>query len=193
MKKILIIALLFSAPLWARDNLVSLNLNSTDLELAYEHTRPLQGTSRSFLGLEFLSGDDEFDKSQYMISGYVTAMGLTPVPGLGATLGFKASATRARVGGSNENLLAIPVQLGVSYTLPIILRTHLQGSVGFAPKALTLGEAERYQEFRLKAVIEPMDGGMIYVGWRSLQFDFEGMDDNYKFNESVFVGIGMVF
>ncbi len=192
MKKILIFAMLFTLPLMASDSMVSLNLNSTDLELNYEHTRPLQGNSRSFMGAEFLSGDDEFDKSQYMLSGYIYAMGLTPVPGLGAMIGFKGSATRVRVGGSNENIVAVPVHVGVNYTLPIVLRTHIQATVGFAPKALTFGEADKYEEYRFKAVMEPMDGGMVYVGWRSLQFDM-GASSNYKFNESAFVGIGMVF
>jgi hypothetical protein len=192
MKKILTLALITALPLLARDNLVSLNLNNTDVEIAYENTRPLQGDSRSFLGLELLNGDDEYDESQLMLSGYIHAMGLTPVPGLGAIIGFKASATRVEIGNEDESLLAIPVQVGVNYTLPIVLRSHIQASVGFAPKALTFGEAETYREYRIRAVIEPMDGGLIYAGWRSLVFDFESGGD-YKFNESAFIGIGMVF
>lgn len=192
MKKLLLSALI-PLTLLAQDNLVSLNLNSTDLEAGYEKNRPVGGSSRLYYGIEALNAEDEFEKGHVMISAYASVLGLTPVPGLAATIGFKGLTAPVKAGGERLTLMALPVKVGALYTLPLVVRSHISGFIAYAPKSLALSDCESYTETRLEAIVEPMEGGMIVLGWRNLQFEPKGGGSTYEFNRAGYLGIKMMF
>ena len=191
MKK-LMIAALFPLALFSQENLVSLNLNSTDLEAGFERNQPAGGTSRLYYGVEALNAEDEFEDTNVMISGHISVLGLTPVPGLAATIGFKGLVAPIKVGGKDYTLSALPVKVGVLYTLPLVIRSHISAHLAYAPKSLALSDCERYTETRFEAIMEPMEGGMLVLGWRKLEFKPDS-GGTYEFNKSAYVGIRMMF
>ncbi|MGE4294873.1 MAG: hypothetical protein AB7E49_04140 [Campylobacterales bacterium] len=187
-----LLAALIPATLIAQENLVSLNLNNTDLEVEYEKNQPAGASSRLYYGVGALNAEDEFEKTNVMLSGYVSIMGLTPVPGLAASIGFKGVTAAVDVGGEDLTVMALPVRIGVLYTLPLVVRSHVAGFVAYAPKSLALSDCESYTETRLEAIVEPMEGGMIVLGWRNMQFKPDG-GGTYEFNRSGYLGVKMLF
>ncbi|GHV03430.1 hypothetical protein AGMMS50229_02560 [Campylobacterota bacterium] len=168
-----------------------LDLNSKDIEAGYERRDQLGSSSALHYGVDFLRAQDEFDDMNMLLGAHVTVVGYSPVPGLGFGLGFGGNFAWIDHGKSESNPVALPIKAAVYYTLPIAIHTTLSASYAIAPSSLCLVDCDRYNEFRLEASIEPMEGGMVVAGWRDIEYREDG--NKYEFNQSFYVGVRISF
>lgn len=192
LKKLIFLALV-PAFVLAKSNMVSLNLNDTDLEFALERSDSASNSSRMYYGVEFLKAEDEYDKDHNQISGHFSIIGNTPLRGLGVGIGFRAVVTQIKAGGKTYNPLAIPIQLGAIYTLPVVLKSHVSAFVSYAPESLCVNDCESFTEYRFEGAIEPIDGGMIVLGHRNIEYDIKSSKDDYGFNKALYLGFRLYF
>lgn len=192
LKKLLFIALV-PVLMLAKDNMVSLNLNDSDIEFSYEKSKSASSSSRVYFGAEWLRGEDEFDKNHNQVSGHIRIIGNTPLAGLAVGIGFRAVGTSVKYGGKTYNPLVIPVQVGAIYTLPLVLKSHISAFGSYAPKSLSINDAEKFTEYRFEGAIEPMDGGMIVLGYRDIEYELKKGADDYELNKAVYIGFRLYF
>lgn len=191
LKKLLIIVSILPVMLLAKNNMVSLNINSSDIEIGYEKSKQISKSSRLYFGGEYLDAEDEFDKSQTQFSGHIKVIGNTPLRGLAAGIGFRGVIADID-SKSSYTPIAIPVQAGVIYTLPLALKSHVSGFYSYAPSSLCLSDSEEFKELRIEAAIEPIEGGMVAVGYRKINYELE-KGAEYELNKSVYVGFRLYF
>ncbi|MDR0746338.1 MAG: hypothetical protein LBE89_00405 [Helicobacteraceae bacterium] len=177
--------------LMAAGQSVWIDLNGNDLEGGYELSSSLSSASAIYYGVEAIRAEDEYEESQFMVSALIWAVGATPIPGFSVGLGFKPLFAPIDL-PKNYNVGAISVRAGIIYTLPIVINTTIAAYYNIAPKALCISDCERYDEWRLEAALQPMDGGMIFAGFRNIDFKLDG-GVKYEFNKAGYIGIRIIF
>ena len=62
----------------------------------------------------------------------------------------------------------------------------------YSPKILSLSDAQKYQEFQIKANYKVIDNGFIYIGKRDIKTDYsDGV--SIKVDDNVFFGFKVLF
>ncbi|MDR3162613.1 MAG: hypothetical protein LBT81_01975 [Helicobacteraceae bacterium] len=179
------------AALVAAGQSVWIDLNGNDLEGGYELSSSLSSASAVYYGIEAIRAEDEYEESQFMASALIWAVGATPIPGLSVGLGFKPFFALIDL-PKNYTVSAVSVRAGIIYTLPLVISTTVAAYYNIAPKALCISDCERYGEWRLEAALQPMDGGMIFAGFRDIDFKLDN-GAKYEFNRTGYIGIRIIF
>jgi hypothetical protein len=168
-----------------------LDINDEDFEGGYEMISPIGADANLYYGVTFLRGADEYDKMRLSSAFHINAIGLTPLNGLGAKIGIKATVSQIKQDDKDAYPFAAPIGIGLIYALPIAVKTHIAAFYDIAPTALCFNDCDRYTELRFEAGIEPIEGGMIFGGWRKIEL----REDKWKYdlNKAAYVGIRISF
>ncbi|MDR2905991.1 MAG: hypothetical protein LBU73_08570 [Helicobacteraceae bacterium] len=184
-----------AAAVFAFENSVFINLNSNDLEGGYEAISQITKNTSGFFGVRAMQGDDKYDNMQTNASAHFKAVGLTPLEGVAVGLGVKAFGVW--LNKEDKVLFAAPLGAAVIYSFPFAIQTSISLSYDFAPTALCFKNCARYTEARAEFSIEPIDGGMIFVGWRDMDFKikYDGvvLKEKYELNRSFYGGLRLSF
>jgi hypothetical protein len=177
--------------LFAQKQSVLIDINDNDLEGGYELISPIGSDTNLYYGITISRLMDEFDKMRLLGNFHVDAIGATPFSGLSAKIGLKAVVASVERGAKDEYPFALPLEIGLIYTLPIALRTHIAAFYDIAPTALCFNDCDRFTELRFEAGIEPIEGGMLFVGWRKIELRDEGW--KYELNKAAYIGVRVSF
>ena len=174
-------------------NTIDLNVNTEDLEVSLSQLQNFSSNPRFYYSADYLKAYDEEDREQSMISGQMMIIGLTEIRGFTAGLGLKGLVTRIDTEGDDLDAAAVAVRLRLAYTLPLVVKTTVAVSGGYAPKSLCFSDLEGYTEMRGQVEAEVIEGGLVYGGLRKLDMKFKDIDDTYTFNSAPYVGIKFLF
>ncbi|MDR0665599.1 MAG: hypothetical protein LBF86_08800 [Helicobacteraceae bacterium] len=178
--------------LFAQKQSFMLDVNDEDLEIGYELVSPIGADANLYYGATFLRGADEFDKMRMTGNFHINAIGLTPLNALAIKIGLKAVVSQIEQDDGDDGYpFAAPIGVGLIYTLPIAIKTHISAFYDIAPTALCFNECDRYSELRFEAGVEPIEGGMIFGGWRDLEWREKGW--KYELNKAAYIGVRISF
>ncbi|MDR1911519.1 MAG: hypothetical protein LBQ52_04125 [Helicobacteraceae bacterium] len=190
MRKILFF-FVFALALFAQKQSIAIDVNNEDLEGSYELFSPIGEDANLYYGFTVLRGADEYDKMRVSGSFHIKAIGLTPLDGLAVGIGLKVAMAYTDDNEEDEYTFAAPLHVGAIYTLPIAVKTHIAALFDFAPTALCFNDCDRYTQLRFEAGIEPIEGGMIFGGWRKIELREEGW--KYELNKAAYIGVRISF
>lgn len=192
MKKLLT-ALLMTATFLNAQSIFNINLNSTDLELGVDKLTQYSGNTKIYSSFAVIKAEDENDDEQTMFEGEMMIVGLTSLPGFSAGMGVKAIHTKIDVPKKELSATGIGIKVKALYTLPLVVKSYATASYTYGPSALTFSDLDKYYETRIQGDFEIIDGGMVYVGYRNMEIDFEDRSKKYEFNDSVYFGVKFVY
>ncbi|HEX6929333.1 MAG TPA: YfaZ family outer membrane protein [Gammaproteobacteria bacterium] len=111
---------------------------------------------------------------------YVGSLGLHLVDNAGT----ETSPLQVGLGGRLQFIETDPasgaaISLGAwaRYNLSGANRFAIAGSVHFAPSVTSFGDVENYIEYDIRGEYEVLRNGSLYLGYRKVETDFEGIDD----------------
>ena len=194
LKKLGVISLL-SANLLAMHSF-DININDVDLEAGLrldmgqfnESVEP----DTTFIGLKYLKADgdhsDYGDPSAYMEANFMIQRRIDDT-GLYAGLGVKLNYIN---NDGSEDFLSIPLSLKVGYVVPSSLPVNVFAELFYAPKVLSLQEAEGYYEYRVGVDVELIKNADVYLGYRDLETKYEN-GSYVKYNGSAYIGFRFKF
>lgn len=176
-------------------NVVDLNLNETDVEFGLENIKKISASSRLYTSAHFFHGEDEFERMQNLFQGELTASGLTPIPGFSVGLGLKGIFTQVEFPGKDLEVFGLGIKFNLLYTLPIKIKTTLNGFFVYTPQSVSFLDLHDYREWRMQIDVEIIDGAMFYVGYRDMQMEFDTWysRDDYSMNSDGYLGIKIIF
>jgi len=185
LKKFLLSSCLIMSSLQAQ-NRVGLDVNSQDIELLGSiDLNTLIGyvdSTTYSLDINYLRTDSR-DMTQFSLLGRNS---LQSVESVSLALGFSSVLA--------SNFLAFPFILKANYILPlmdVIPTTSINTSFAYAPKVLSLRDANNYFEWRLEADMEVIYNVHAFVGYRYIDTQYEKLDKT--FNKSAYFGLKLNF
>jgi len=184
-KKLLLSSCLLMGSLQAQ-NSVGLDVNSDDIELLGSiDLNALIGYADSTtysLDINYLRADSK-NMTQFSLLGQNSLQG---VESLSFALGFGSVLA--------SDFLAFPFILKANYILPlidVIPTTSINTSFAYAPKVLSLRDADNYFEWRLEADMEVIYNVHAFAGYRYIDTQYEKFDKT--FNKSAYFGLKLNF
>jgi hypothetical protein len=93
---------------------------------------------------------------------------------------------------SNQDGFAIPIGGYLRYTLPRFNRISIGGEVYFAPNVLSLGDAEKYEEYAFRVGYNLMREADIYIGARYVNGEYKKARDA-RYDNGMHIGITLRF
>jgi len=192
MKKLLVLVVAVFA---FSQNVVDINLNNTDVEAGYEHIKRFSKNTKIYSSIHYLSGEDKWDKKNWLLDARTTVVGLTDIPGFSVGIGGKAIFTRVEHRNSNDwDFLGLGIQADILYTLPVRVKTLFHFLYVYGPESLAFLDLHNFYEMRLQFDVEIIDGAMIYAGYRDIEMKAKKhTKEYYEFNKDVYVGVKFVF
>lgn len=176
--------LAFSASAFSA-NAIDLNLNNSSLRLKVD----FELSNNILVDGSWFYDDDRGNVfgPGFHLTGAATG-GANPVyAGLGGHLFWIDSKTKGRDDGQ-----AMPIGGFVRYTIPDHDRFSVGGSAYFAPSVLSFGDVDQYYEYNFWAGYHVLRDGVVYVGYRRIEAQFDGSPD-VIFDTGVHVGIRLRF
>lgn len=195
LKKVLFSVLLISALLGER--IAEINLNDQDVELkfrnpVYLNLNPYNGIeSKYYIEASFLHSSSKQNNDTLYSFGFLSRSAAPSIQNLEASLGIKGVYSGST--GSN-NFFATPLGVTLQYKMPSqIGNIGLSADLYYAPSVLSFSDADGYLETRVEASFEVIKNSDVFVGFRSIDTDYDNAVGNKKFNESFYLGFRMYF
>lgn len=164
LRKILAISLISATSIAMADTL-DIGLSNTTAQFKYGVASGLAGKSEMYA--EFMYND---------VNSVVGGVGLLvandemKVPGLTIGIGAKAIAATIKEAPTRKNASAVALGAQVRYELAAERRVALAGEMYFAPKIITFGDADRYQQYGARAEFSISPQMQVYAGYRKTWF-----------------------
>lgn len=193
---------LFISGLAANDtgNILEVNINKDDLEVDMASVKSWSRNSQTFYGFGALSCYDKDDIHNTLYNVTLTQVGYTDIKGVGFGIGLRGvfgllnSAVNPYGEDKEKEVGALGLRMKLTYTFPVRVKTILGGTYNYAPKSLAFTQdLESYAESRVELSAEPIDGGWVYLGYRSIAFAFENVSETYELNTKAYGGIKIFF
>lgn len=202
MLKKLITTLALTGSLFAMHE-AELNLNNHDLnaklDLDMGQFNGAVDPDAVFIGARYLHGSHQNNERHYekdhdlFDAHFYVKQRLSGYRALSLGLGTKLVYTHIE----KNDFYALPIGVLAEYDLPIGLPVPfiLGGSFYYAPEVLSWEDAKNYTEYDLHLDIRIIDRAAITAGYRRVDtdFDVDGHDVNFNFNESWFAGVKFRF
>ncbi len=195
LKKVLFSSLI-AANLMAMHQL-QLDINDVDLEagvaLDMGQFNEAVEPNTTFVGFRYLKPDKDYSdypdpnayvEASFFIQREVNDSGF--LAGMGVKLNYINN-------DGSTDFMSIPLSFRLGYTLTTALPVYLGAEVHYAPKVLSLQEAESYLEYRVSADIEVIENALITVGFRDIETKYEGGGDFIKYNRAGYIGFKFNF
>ncbi len=173
-----------------------INLNDKDLELRAKFDIGQFNNSvephTMFIGGSFLNADSKHSSSDSAdIDPYfeVNFLMMKEVGNSGMSIGMGGKVN------FTKDYSTIPLGLEFSYKIPAteLIPMYLNGSLYYAPSVLSFSDADNYLEYRISYDVEVITNGLITVGYRSMDTNFEDVRGDFNYNESWYVGFKIGF
>lgn len=194
LKKISIIAF-FAVSAFAMHS-GELNINTRDLEVSAKFDMGQFNNAiephTMFLGGKFLNADEKHSSPESVdLKPYfeLNALLMQEIGNQGMSIGMGVKINFA------ENYSAIPLGLEFAYKLPApdLIPMQLNGSLYYAPSVLSMRDADNYLEYRISFDVEIIKNGYVTIGYRNLDTNYEGNNNDFTYNESFYAGFKIGF
>lgn len=195
LKKLGIVSLITANAL-AMHNL-ELNINDVDLEAGLKldmgQFNPAVEPNTTFVGVKYLKADnghsDYSSPNAYMEVNFLMQRKIKDT-GMYAGLGVKLNYIN-NDGGNDFS--SIPLSFKLGYIVPSALPVNVYGEAFYAPKVLSLREAEGYYEYRVGVEVELIKNADVYLGYRDLETKYENGGSYVSYNRSAYIGFRFKF
>lgn len=191
-KKLLLISVV-CASVFALNN-VELNMNDKDLEMGVRFDMGQFNDSVEpdtiFVGAKALNGDETHSDLIETEPLYeLNFMMKRNVADTNFAVGFGIKANYTK------DFAAIPVGAEVTYKLPFFeaVPFYLGGSIYYAPEMLAMSDAKSFLEYRGTLDMEVIKNGLLYVGYRSINTNYDNALGDINYNDSAFAGFRLGF
>jgi hypothetical protein len=202
LKKIVISSLIISGIVFAQSG-VGINVNKDDLEVEgtidSRNLAMLQTSSTIFLGdFNFINIENDDTKSKLIGVGIGATNKLDGVDGVELTFGAKVILSHVDTNTKkiDDWFSAIPLTAMIRYSFPPLMFNippiAIEGKVLYAPGALSFGDSESYNEFRISSDIEMIENVKIYAGYRNILTGYPE-DTNYVFSNGFYGGLKFIY
>jgi len=174
-----------------------ININNKDLEIGAKFDLGQFNNAVEpdtvFVGGKFINADGDHsspkdsDLDPYFELNFLMMQAIGD-QGMSIGMGAKVNFTK--------NYSAIPLGLEFAYKLPVVdfVPMYLNGSLYYAPEVLCMSDADNYLEYRLSYDIEVIKNGMISIGYRNIDTNYDGSHGgDVTYNESFYVGFKIGF
>jgi len=187
LRKILAISLMSVTSLAMADTL-DIGLSNTTAQFKYGVASGLAGKSEVY-------GEFMFNDKHSGIGGVglLVANDEMQVPGLTIGIGAKALAASIKDTPGRTNASAIALGAQVRYELPSERRVAFAGEGYFAPKIITFGDADRYQQYGARAEFSISPQLQVYAGYRKTWFSVKGSGADSVLINGPHVGVQLSF
>lgn len=165
LRKILAISLMSVTSIAAADTL-DIGLSNTTAQLKYGVPGGVAGKSEMYAELAYNDANSVLGGV-----GLLVANDETSVPGLTIGIGAKVVAATVKAVPKRKNASALAVGAQVRYELPAERRVAFAGELYLAPKIISFGDANRYQQFGARAEFSISPQMQVYAGYRKIWFD----------------------
>jgi len=192
MKKLLIMALLFTLPAVAAERAsFGLNINSEDLEVEGRMSLASK-TSRLeyrnfYLDANFINGEDD---TLYGAGFYVEN---SPQGHSNLKFGVGLKSVFSHNDALDKSFVAIPITVSGKARMyfPNLPKSALGIKLAYAPTPLTFSDGDTYFEYRIEAQMQVIENIEVYAGYRNIDTNFKEAD--VTFNSGAYVGFRFVF
>jgi hypothetical protein len=186
LRKILAISLISVTSIAAADTL-DIGLSNTTAQFKYGVASGLAGKSEVY-------GELMYNDKNSVIGGVglLVANDEMKVPGLTIGIGAKALASTIK-DSPRTNSSAIALGAQVRYELPAERRVAFAGEGYFAPKIITFGDADRYQQYGARAEFSISSQLQVYAGYRKTWFIVKGTGAQSVLINGPHVGVQLSF
>ena len=179
----------------------SLNINDVDLEAGVEldmgQFNEAVEPNTTFIGVKYLKIDSDYssyaDPSAYVEASFKIQRQVNDTnffAGLGVKLNYINN-------DGNNDFMALPLSMKFGYKAETELPVYISLEGFYAPKVLSLQEAEGYYEYRFNVDVEIIPNADINVGFRDMETKYEktvGYSGSYiKYNRSAYLGFVFKF
>ncbi len=174
-----------------------ININNKDLEIGAKFDLGQFNNAVEpdtvFVGGKFINADGDHAKlKQNSLDPYfeLNFLMMQAVGDQGMSIGMGAKVN------FTKNYSAIPLGLEFAYKLPVVdfVPMYLNGSLYYAPQVLCMSDADNYLEYRLSYDIEVIKNGMISIGYRNIDTNYDSSHGgDFTYNESFYVGFKIGF
>jgi len=173
-----------------------INVNDTDVEVGAKFDMGQFNHSiepdTMFFGAKFLNADKEHSSDRNAsIDPYFELNFLMqrPIGNAGMTfgLGMKFNYTK--------EYATAPLGLEFAYKIPApkLIPMYLHGSLYYAPNVLAFNNAKDFLEYRMGYDIEVIKNGHITLGYRNLDTNYDGVNGEFNYNRSWYLGFKIGF
>lgn len=187
LRKILAISLMSVATLSSADTL-DIGLSNTTAQFKYGVASGLAGKSEMYAELMYN------DKNS-MIGGVglLVANDEMNVPGLTIGVGGKAVVALIKETPVRNKASAIALGAQVRYELPAERRLAFAGELYLAPKIITYGDADRYQQYGARAEFSISPQVQVYGGYRKTWFVLKNTSTEAVLINGPHIGVQLSF
>ncbi len=187
LRKISALALMSVASLAAADTL-DVGLSNTTAQFKYGVPTSVAGKSEMYAELMYN------DKNSIIGGvGLLVANDEMNVPGLTIGVGGKAVAAIIKETPVRNKASAIALGAQVRYELPAERRVAFAGELYLAPKIITYGDADRYQQYGARAEFSISPQMQVYAGYRKTWFVQKGTTNDIVLINGPHLGVQLSF
>jgi len=115
------------------------------------------------------------------------------VPGLTIGVGGKVLGATIKATPSRKNTSAVALGAQVRYELPAQRRVAFAGEVYFAPRIITFGDTNHYQQYGARAEFSVSQQVQVYAGYRKTWFNLKGTGTDAVLVNGPHVGVQLSF
>lgn len=94
---------------------------------------------------------------------------------------------------NQDSVASVGVGGKISYIFPASMPMALSAEMFYAPDITSFGDNERLTEFLIRLELEVAPTTRFYVGYRSLETEFENTDIEYELDDHAHVGVRFSF
>ncbi|MBI5890024.1 MAG: hypothetical protein HZB47_05020 [Nitrosomonadales bacterium] len=187
LRKILAISLMTVTSMAMADTL-DIGLSNTTAQFKYGVASGLSGKSEVYAELMYNDVNSVIGGV-----GLLVANDEDQVPGLTIGVGAKAVASTIKAEPTRRNASALALGAQVRYELPVERRVAFAGEIYMAPKIITYGDANRYQQYGARAEFSISPQLQVYVGYRKTWFNLKTTGNDSVLINGPHVGVQLSF
>ncbi|HLP97050.1 MAG TPA: YfaZ family outer membrane protein [Sideroxyarcus sp.] len=167
---------------------LDIGLSNTTAQLKYGVPGSLAGKSEMYAELVY-------NDANSLIGGVglLVANDEISVPGLTIGLGAKVVAATIKTLPKRKNASALAVGAQVRYELPAERRVAFAGELYLAPKIISFGDADRYQQFGARAEFSISPQMQVYAGYRKIWFNLNSIATDAVLINGPHLGVQLSF
>jgi len=134
---------------------------------------------------------NETDDMQLNLSGIVT--GSSAGNNRALKFGVGAKLSMASLDLINEDVGALAIGMQVRYVIPSSTPVAFLAEGFIAPSITSFSGAERYNEYRFAIELEVTPSARAYLGYRYMDYELEGISNEYEMDSSGHLGVRFDF
>ena len=181
-------------------NTAEININDTDLELMGKidvgQVNPSVEPGTVFIGARILNADKTHSSDKETnneVYGELNFLMQKEIPGRGLSFGMGVKVNYTNI--SNMDFISIPLGVEAKFKIPAknLVPMYVGASVYYAPRVLAFNDADNFFEYRINYDVEVIENGMLTVGYRSLDMNYDITGGDYNYNKSLYFGFKFAF